>query len=87
VAYGCAFVCLCVYVLSHVQLFALEQWHMGVCVCVCVHAQSCPTLCTEAVAYGFVCVCVCMLNCVQLFASEQWHMRVCVCVCACVHAL
>ena len=51
-----AFVCLYVCVLSRLQLFALEQWHMGVCVCVCV--LSCVQLCTGAVAYGCVCVCV-----------------------------
>ena len=28
--------CVCVCVLSCVQLFAPEQWHIGVCVCVCV---------------------------------------------------
>ena len=56
---------------------------MGVCVCVCVHAQLCPTLCARAVAYG-VCVCVCALNRVQLFALEQRHMGVCVCVCVCM---
>jgi len=52
----CTFVCLYVCVLSRLQLFALEQWHMGVCVCVCV--LSCVQLCTGAVAYGCVCVCV-----------------------------
>ena len=33
-------VCICVFmcVLSLVQLLALEQWHMSVCVCVCVHS-------------------------------------------------
>ena len=93
------YVCVCM--LSFVQLFALEQWHMKVCMCVC--AQSCPTLGTGAVAYD---VCVCVLNLVQLFALKQWHIGVCVCmhthaksyltlywssgiwlcVCACVHA-
>jgi len=62
-------VCVRVYVLSHVQLFALEQWHVCVCVCVCVcmcecsvmsicvNVQLCPTFCTRAGAYRFVCVC------------------------------
>jgi len=47
-------VCVCMYVcmLSRVQLFALKQWHIGVCVCAC----SCPTLCIGAVAYGCVCM-------------------------------
>ena len=55
---------------------------MGVriCVFICVCAQSCPTFCTGAVAYGGVHACVCALSHVQLLALEQWHMFVCVCV-------
>ena len=67
---------------------------MGVHLCVCVCAQSCPTLCTGAVAYGYVCAqscptvcfgavaygCVCVCVCMRVHAR---HMGVCVCVYAC----
>ena len=49
-------VCVCVYMLSHVRLFAPEQWQMALCVCVCsvisdsLHWSS---------AYGCMCVSVC----------------------------
>ena len=72
---------MCVCAQSIVSDSVPEQWHM-LCVCVCVHAQSCLTLCAGAVAYGGVCVCV--LGRVQLFAVEQWHMGVCVSMCVCV---
>ena len=57
---------------------------MGVCICVfvCMCAQSCPTLCTGAVAYGCVWG---GLSHVQLFALEKWHMGLCMCVCILIH--
>ena len=79
----CAFVCLCVCVLSRVQLFALEQWFMGVCACVCVWAQLCPTLCTGAVAYGFVRVYVYAHSCPTLCTGTVADVCVFVCVCTC----
>ena len=79
---------MCVCVLSPVLIFALEQWNLGVSVCVCVHAhtQLCPTLCGETVAYGCVrvLVCVCSVLSDSLHQSEQWRMGVCVCELSCV---
>ena len=66
--------------LSHVRLFALKQWHMGVCVCVFV--LSCVQL--FAPEHWHIGVCGMRgsggLNHAPLFALEQWHMGVCVCM-------
>ena len=56
------------------------------CVCVCVRAQSCPTLCIGAVAYGGVCVYACACKVISDSVPEQWHMGVHICVFVCVCA-
>ena len=71
-------VCICVYVLSHVQLFALEQWLMGVCVCVLSHVQ----LFALEQSHMGVCVCVCSV----MSDSLHWSCGGWVCVCVCLRA-
>lgn len=72
----CAFVCLCVCVLSHVTNSL--HWSSGLWVCVC-GGSVVSTLCTGAV---WVCACVCVFIHVQLFALGQCQMCVCVCTCS-----
>ena len=82
-AYGCAFVCLCVYVLSHVQLFALKQWHMGVCVCVYVCMLSRVQLFALKQWHMGLCVCVCTQLCPTVCVGAVAYEGVCVYAHAC----
>ena len=71
----------CVNVQSHVALFVLEQWHMAVCVFLCLCANS-------VLSYSLhwssgIWVCVHMQSRVRFFVPEQLHMAVCVCVSLC----
>ena len=73
----CVRVCVCG--LSCVQLFALEQWHMGLCVCMCmlIHVRL------FALEQWQMCVCLCV--CVRAQSCQTFCARaivdgsVCVC--------
>ena len=74
-------VCVCVHVLSHVRLFALEQWWIGGCVCVYVlsHVQL------FALSIGiWGCGCVCMCRVVSNSLCQSSGIWLCVCLCVCV---
>ena len=66
--------------LRSVQPFVLEQWHMGVCVCVLSHVQ----LHQLGGIWGCVCVCVHVQLCLTLLARAVAYGSVRVCVCVCV---
>ena len=56
---------------------------MAMCVCACVCAQSCPTLCTGAVAYGGVGVYERAESCQTFCAGAVAYGCVCVSVSLC----
>ena len=63
--------------LCSVQLFVMEQWCMGVCVCVLDHVRL------HQRSGIRVCVCVRVQLCLNHFAGAVAYgsMHVCVCVC------
>ena len=73
-------VCVCMHVHAQSYLTLYQSGGIWGCVCVCVPAQSCLILCSEAVAYGSVHVCVCVCVHVRYVTSdsapEQWCMVV-----------